>query len=116
MSLAVAEELPIEGILLPSKQIEPRPIARIQRLVALSYDIDPRHMRSPCRWRSVTWPRQVAMYLARKTTWQSLTAIGRAFGYRDHTTVIWAIKAVEKRMASDPIYHADVVALREALF
>jgi chromosomal replication initiator protein len=92
-----------------------RPISHIQEVVALSYGLDPRHMRSADRRRAVCWPRQVAMYLTRKTTWHSLPAIGRFFGYRDHTTVLWAIRAVEKRMASDPLYRADVVALREAL-
>jgi chromosomal replication initiator protein len=115
VSLALAQQWPIEPIPLPSRQPFPRPIDRIQILVALSYGIDPKHMRSTDRRRAVCWPRQVAMYLTRKTTWHSLPAIGHFFGHRDHTTVLWAIKAVEKRMAEDPLYHADVVALREAL-
>jgi chromosomal replication initiator protein len=42
------------------------------------------------------------MYLAAKLTLQSLPAIGRRFGNRDHTTVIHAIRAVEHRIATDP--------------
>lgn len=90
-------------------------IARIQAIVAVSYGIRPEHMTSVCRWREVAWPRQVAMYLAREITGKPLPHIGRQFGGRDHTTVIHAIKAVEKRMAEDALYWADVEALREAL-
>jgi chromosomal replication initiator protein len=92
-----------------------QPIARIQASVALSYEIRPEHMKSVCRWRSVAWPRQVAMYLAKHLTPHSLTTIGHHFGDRDHSTVISAIRAVEKRMANDALYRADVEALLEAL-
>lgn len=102
----------IEPVILPSIV---RPIARIQAIVAASYEISVKHMRSDCRRRSVAWPRQVAMYLAHNLTDRSLPCIGRLFGGRDHTTVIHAIKAVEERMADDPLYLADVEALKEAL-
>lgn len=105
---------PVEPVLLPSMQ-QYRPIARIQAVVAASYRIDLDHMKSDARWRSVSWPRQVAMYLAREITGKSLPCIGHLFGNRDHTTVIHAIAAVEKRMSEDPIYRADVEVLREAL-
>ncbi len=49
----------------------------------------------------VAWPRQVAMYLSRELTDQTLPAIGRAFGGRDHTTVMHACKRTAQRMAGD---------------
>lgn len=107
-------EVQAEAVPLPS-MLRFQPIARIQKTVALSYDIDPSHMKSCARWRSVAWPRQVAMFLARELTGHSLTVIGHHFGARDHTTALYAIKAVEKRMAEDPLYAADVEVLREAL-
>jgi chromosomal replication initiator protein len=55
------------------------------------------------------------MYLTRQLTKRSLPCIGRAFGHRDHTTVLYAIRSVEKRMEADPLYRADVEALRKAL-
>jgi chromosomal replication initiator protein len=55
------------------------------------------------------------MYLTRELTDHSLPSIGRYFGNRDHTTVLYAIRAVEKRMASDPVYRGDVEALKGAL-
>lgn len=104
----------IKPVPLPS-MLKCQRIARIQAVVAVSYGIRPEHMTSVCCWRDVAWPRQVAMYLAKEITGKPLTLIGRSFGNRDHSTVIHAIRAVEKRMADDPIYRADVEALREAL-
>ena len=96
---------------LPSMQA----VARIQHIVAEAYGLDPRVMRAPARGRSVSWPRQVAMYLTRKTTANSLPNIGHLFGDRDHTTVMWAIHAVEHRMETIPFYRDDVEELRERL-
>lgn len=90
-------------------------IGLIQATVADSYGIDRRHMRSPRRYRSVAWPRQIAMYLSYELTNFGTPRIGFYFGNRDHATVIHAIRAVEKRMAEDALYRADVEALKEAL-
>lgn len=111
----IAEVIPfsrqIERVYLPSMGM----IARIQALVANSYEIPLSSMRSRGRDRDEAWPRQAAMYLCRDQFGISLPKIGREFGQRDHTTVIKAVKAVKTRMAADPIYRADVEALREAL-
>lgn len=90
-------------------------IARIQNIVANSYGVPQDSMRSESRKRDDAWPRQVAMYLCREMFGFSLPKIGREFGHRDHTTVMFAIHAVERRMSADPIYRADVEALRGAL-
>ncbi|MFC1747110.1 helix-turn-helix domain-containing protein, partial [Candidatus Neomarinimicrobiota bacterium] len=55
------------------------------------------------------------MYLARDLTGASLVSIGLHFAGRDHSTVIHACQKVEKRMAIDPIYQAQVDNLRNAL-
>lgn len=90
-------------------------ITHIQALVAAYYQIPVREMTSCRRFRAVSQPRQVAMYLASELTPKSLPDIGRRFGGRDHTTVIHAIKAVQKRMLADAEIEADVKALRERL-
>ena len=46
-------------------------------------------------------PRQIAMYLSKKYTTKSLPEIGRRFSGRDHTTVIHAVKTIEKFIESD---------------
>jgi chromosomal replication initiator protein len=63
----------------------------------------------------VAWPRQVAMYLARELTDQTLPAIGRAFGGRNHTTVMHACRRTAERMANDPDAYDTVRRLTEEL-
>jgi chromosomal replication initiator protein len=59
-------------------------------------------------------PRQVAMWLCRHATPASFPAIGRAFGNRDHTTVMQAVRRVDALMAADPAFAAVVADLRRA--
>ena len=63
----------------------------------------------------VAWPRQVAMYLARELTDQTLPAIGRAFGGRNHTTVMHACKRTAARIAEDTEAFEAVRRLTEQL-
>lgn len=92
-----------------------RPVERIKRKVAEFYGIPLLEMTSDRRAREVARPRQVAMYLAKQLTTKSLPEIGRLFGNRDHTTVIHAVKQVERLIANDPDIAVDVEILREAL-
>lgn len=89
-------------------------VSRIQAMVSAYYNIDPIEMRSARRSRNVAWPRQVAMYFAREMTGKSLPNIGRQFD-RDHTTVIYALKAVEARLDRDADHRVDVAYLRGKL-
>lgn len=59
-------------------------------------------LQSKQRHRSIALPRQVCMYLARRSTRHSLEEIGGFFGGRDHTTVMHAIKAVEAKCREQP--------------
>jgi len=70
---------------------------------------------STSRATPVTWPRQVAMYLARELTEETLPAIGRAFGGRNHTTVLYACRRTAERMASDRDAYDAVRRLTEDL-
>lgn len=90
-------------------------VAHIQRATASHFGIHISEMTSHRRARNVVRPRQVAMYLSRNLTSKSLPEIGRLFGKRDHTTVIHAIKTVERLVAVDPVLRASVKALRARL-
>lgn len=90
-------------------------VKRIQETVAAHYRIPETEMTSERRARWVARPRQVAMFLARELTPQSLPAIGRMFGGRDHTTVIHAIRKVERLMRADEGIYEDVARLRRKL-
>lgn len=69
----------------------------------------------PRRSRTISWPRQSAMWLAYLFTPSSLPTIGRAFGHRDHTTVMHAIYRVVSRLkADDPDEAPRIRKLAEA--
>ncbi len=90
-------------------------IDEIQTQVAEHYRIRKAEMTSARRARDVARPRQVAMYLSKQLTPKSLPDIGRRFGGRDHTTVIHAVKQIEKLRASDPEIDAAVRLLTRQL-
>jgi chromosomal replication initiator protein len=77
-------------------------IERIQELVAEAFSLTREELVSPSRAARVAWPRQVAMYLAREHTHETLPAIGRRFGGRDHSTVLHACKRAADRIGTDP--------------
>ena len=83
-------------------------IDEIQRRVSDHYRIRQAEMSSARRAREVARPRQVAMYLAKQLTPRSLPEIGRRFGGRDHTTVIHAVRQIEKLRQADAELDADV--------
>ena len=68
-------------------------------------------MLSRSRAERIVWPRQAAMYLTKELTEYSLPVIGRAFGGRDHTTVLHACRRVAVHIASSPVAYADIDAL-----
>ncbi|MEA3044556.1 MAG: chromosomal replication initiator protein [Sphingomonadales bacterium] len=83
--------------------IENQPtIALIQERVAHVFGMPLIEMRSARRAYASSHPRQIAMYLAKRLTTRSLPTIGKHFGGRDHTTVMHAVRAVEKRRAAEP--------------
>ena len=90
-------------------------IDEIQTQVAEHYRIRKAEMTSARRAREVARPRQVAMYLSKQLTPKSLPDIGRRFGGRDHTTVIHAVRQIEKLRASDPEIDAAIRLLTRQL-
>ncbi len=92
-----------------------RSIAEIQAAACEQFEITAQDLLSGSRKARVTWPRQVAMYLARELTQESLPAIGREFGGRDHTTVLHAWRRTVKRMAEDESARSAVDSLTARL-
>jgi chromosomal replication initiator protein len=74
----------------------------IQRVVAETFDIRMADMISRRRPASIAFPRQIAMYLSRSMTHNSLMEIGESFGGRDHGTVIHACKKVKLELGKQP--------------
>ncbi len=90
-------------------------IDEIQTRVSEHYRIRKAEMTSARRAREVARPRQVAMYLSKQLTPRSLPEIGRRFGGRDHTTVIHAVRQIEKLRATDAELDADIRLLTRQL-
>ncbi len=89
-------------------------VEAIKKLVCERYNVRPAEMDSPRRARAVARPRQVAMYLAKQLTSLSLPDIGRKFG-RDHSTVLYGVRKIEKLMEDDKALEEEVEALRRKL-
>ncbi len=87
-------------------------IEEIQRIVSSHYQLSKQDLLSSRRNRAIVLPRQVAMYLAKTLTPRSLPEIGRRFGNRDHTTVLHAIRKIQKLVATDATLAREVEALR----
>ena len=87
----------------------------IQKKVAEHFDIRLADMTSKRRPENIAFPRQVAMFLSRQMTESSLSAIGEAFGGRDHGTVLHACRLVKDRMEVDPNVRQVVSYLEKQL-
>jgi len=87
-----------------------RSLDEIVAETARAYGLAPEALRSRSRKQVVVRPRQIAMYLARRYTAASLADIGRAFA-RDHTSVMYAIDVVERRIVERPQLRYELEAL-----
>ena len=83
--------------------------------VTAFYNVKLQDLQSRRRHKSITEPRQVCMWLARKNTRFSLEEIGGYFGGRDHTTVMHSIKTVDERCEKNPTYAAQVSQLNSQI-
>jgi chromosomal replication initiator protein len=89
-------------------------VDRIQDLTAERFGLTRQDLLGPARAPRIAWPRQVAMYLAREHTQETLPAIGARFG-RNHTTVLHACRRTAQRLADDPEALQTVRDLTERL-
>lgn len=76
-------------------------IEYIQEVVAKYFGIDIKDMKSSKKSNDIVFPRQIAMYLCRNIANASFPKIGDEFGKRDHTTVMHAVKKIEKEIKSN---------------
>jgi len=89
----------------------PLTVELIQKAVADFYGIRFQELKTKKRTKEVALPRQIAMYLSREHTDLSLNDIGKNFGGKDHATVIYACRQIEKRKNSDESFNRIIESL-----
>lgn len=97
--------------------LEPRriKIEDILRVISRHFGVPKSDLLSQRRHRSVVWPRQIGMYLAKTMTSRSLPEIGRRFGGRDHTTVLHAIRKIEGELAKNQSLGEEIDELKKMI-
>ncbi|MEO7251295.1 MAG: chromosomal replication initiator protein DnaA, partial [Arenimonas sp.] len=90
-------------------------VGTIQQAVAREWGVTAEGLRSKTRTKTLTVPRQVAMYLTRELLRTQLVEIGNAFGGRDHSTVIHSIEKVAENISRDPDFQNRVNKMRRSI-
>lgn len=90
-------------------------ILKIQEEVAKYYHIQLKDLKGKKRVKSIVVPRQIAMYLAREMTDNSLPKIGAEFGGKDHTTVIHAHEKIQQLVKTDLILQNEISEIKGLL-
>jgi hypothetical protein len=113
------------GPFLPTPKEIDRPIApalrrtfiikQIINRIASDHDISPAAIIGPNRYASLTRPRFIAIYLVRAITSLSMPEIGKRFGYRDHTTILNALKKTHRRARADFQFGSELAAIECAM-
>ena len=98
-----------------SQNLKQVSILQIQEEVAKYYHIPLKELKGKKRVKSIVVPRQIAMYLTRELTDNSLPKIGAEFGGKDHTTVLHAHEKIEKLIEQDAIVKNEVAEIKNAL-
>jgi chromosomal replication initiator protein len=90
-------------------------IEDIQKRVATHYNVSRADLLSSRRTAAVVMPRQIAMFLSKSLTLRSLPEIGRRFGGRDHTTVLHAVRKIDKLCETNSALKEELDLLRRTL-
>ena len=90
-------------------------VETIQKIVADYYKVKLADLCGKRRLASIVLPRQVAMYLIKELTQKSLPDIGEAFGGRDHTTVLHAVRKIALEKANNPQLSHQIHVIQQTL-
>jgi len=90
------------------EQVRTITVEDIQKKISGYYNIRIQDMRSKKRTRNIALPRQIAMYACKQLTSMSLPEIGESFGGRDHTTVLHAVRKIERVKQESSDFHDEI--------
>ncbi len=105
----------LEEILPKEDRARALTVEAIIQEVANAYKVSVEEMVGPSRKQEIVYARQIAIYLARELTDHSFPALGRAFGNRDHTTIMHAYRKVQELLAQAPLLRGEVDTLRSSI-
>ena len=106
VSIAIASSA-IRDVLSDSQPI-PVTVDRIMTEISRTYGVTQKELQSPNRAGNVSAARQVAIHIVREITGMSLTNIGKEFGGRNHATIVYSLREVERRAEQDPSFRAQI--------
>ncbi len=112
LKTAITPELVAQALAAVELPGRARSLDEIMAETARAYGVEKESLRARSRKQSLVRPRQIAMYLARRYTDASLAEIGRSFS-RDHTSVMYAIEVVERRIVEKPQLRYELEALAQ---
>ncbi|MDB5617063.1 MAG: dnaA [Tardiphaga sp.] len=104
----------IEDEIAPDAPRRPR-IDEIQQAVAKHFGVTMDDLLCSRRTADIVLPRQIAAYLAKTLTLKSLPEIGRRFSGRDHTTILHAVRKIERKIQSDVELRGEVEIIKQEL-
>jgi chromosomal replication initiator protein len=90
-------------------------IETIQKVVAEYFSLSYTDLKGKKRTKAVSFPRQLAMYIAREITEYSTTELGMEFGGRDHTTVMHGCQKIEERLKAEPSLETTIQKLHKLI-
>jgi chromosomal replication initiator protein len=96
----------------PEKRIT---IESIIKVVADRFGLTPQQLKQKTNERKISYPRQVAMYIAKELTQASLPEIGRAFGGKHHTTVLHSVTKIEALRQTDQDFNSLIHSLIDSI-
>ena len=111
ITLALAESC-LRGMPIRRTQVTSE---EVMSLITNEFAITARELIGKSRTQSVSLPRQISMYLLREHTESSLEDIGKIFGNRDHTTVIYAVNKIRERSQKDRMFKETLDSLSTRL-
>jgi chromosomal replication initiator protein len=110
-----AVELSTAKWIVHNKSTDALSVSSIQRLSAEYFNITLSKLLSNKKDRVFSYPRQIAMYLSRKLTDASYKEIGKAFGNKDHSTIIYAVKRIEAERRKKTQVREDIRRIQKLL-
>ncbi len=105
-TIGVAQEVLADTLAQEEKKLAIN-VNLIKKIVGKHFKINMEDFNSKRKTQSITWPRQIAMYLATELTDLSLPEIGREFN-RDHSTVVHARDLIKEKVDADPFFTAEI--------